>query len=208
MKKIVFILFFSLFFSISKSEDFKAFTVKFNGDTLTTTISFTVKPDETLLSSFYLSKNIKYTVENGKSKVFSPQNFYYFQFYDKGERLEFYSLNNYINDTKSFGFFHLVNNHKSHLRVFEHYEKEVNGYAAPGDNSIGASLAKGNFKKSYLIEREDGKLFFLFWKSFKRDLKNAVLDNPDLIKKIEDGAYTYENIPAIVDEYNKWYDAK
>lgn len=208
MKKSLAILFCMLTFCCCKAESFKAFTVKFSGDTLSTYISFKILAGENLLSSFYLSKNIKYSLPNGKEKTLSPQDFYYFQFYNNGERLEFYSLTNFINDTKSRGFFHLINAHKNYLRVYEYYEKETNANIATTGGAVGASLAKGNFKKSYLIEREDGKIFFIFRKTFKKDLKNALTDNPALLKKVDETNYTYDDIPPIIEEYNSWYNMK
>lgn len=84
--------------------------------------------------------------------------------------------------------------------VIKHYEY----YFASSDLNNTGSMDIKLVCQSVLI-KNNGPLYFLKWKKFKRDMSNFIGDHPNLMDKIEANKYKARDLNEIIKEYNYWY---
>jgi len=59
--------------------------------------------------------------------------------------------------------------------------------------------------KEYWLEREGGLPFQIYLLGFRKLMRNAIADYPELAVKIGQKGYRYRNLKTILKEYNEWY---
>ncbi len=62
-----------------------------------------------------------------------------------------------------------------------------------------------NFTEAYVMQKENGDLFFYRKWFFRKDMSQYLAECQEVANKIEDGQYKEANLKVIVNQYNKWY---
>lgn len=65
---------------------------------------------------------------------------------------------------------------------------------------------KTHVSKELLLEKEGEKPFKIYRLGFRKQMRRATADFPELAAKIGQEGYRYKNLKTILIEYNKWYE--
>lgn len=204
MKKFCFFILFLFVFSVLKSEEVNGILVKKNGDT----IHQIIKVDGKDLEKYLVNNNLVERLRDFDGRKISYKKYTYISFRTLRDSFAFYAIKISENDwdessTEKPVFYRLLNNKNAIAKLYEFYDVS---------DKIGMMLAFGIYVykkqyKSYLVEK-NGNYTVVTQNGFKSYVKDVFKDDKELVQKIKDEIYNFKDMPAIIDEYNVWYDTK
>lgn len=180
---------------------------KLNGDTLIAKIHLGAT-SKNFIKVLYMDSFGHYLDEKNKVRGLNPNKIKGFEVMIDSIIYVFLSKN--INNSgKNNKFYHLINDKYSTVKLYEFYSKKEMITGAILGGGIGAVSGAQLTDVSYMIEYNDSVLYQPKRKDFRYDKLAFILsDNKEIEKKIEDQIYKYDDIPLIIEAYNKWFAAK
>ena len=215
MKKITFLclFLFALYFSKSNEIEFDYIVgkiIKLNGDTLITKIHLTSLSGN-IVKKLYIENFGHYLDEKNKVRGLNANKINGFEVMVDSVMYKFYTLNKTFLKKKTIDkrkFYHLLNNKNSTLELYEYFN--TNGMLTGAAFGVIGVLSAAELLENEFVIKYNNDVIYHPNKNYFKDGKLGYIlsDNKELSQKIKDGIYTYNDIPKIIDEYNKWYEAK
>ncbi|MDB5227114.1 MAG: hypothetical protein JWN78_1307 [Bacteroidota bacterium] len=206
MNKHLFILFLILT-SKCFCFDTDGILVSFRNDTIYRQLHIEDKDFNNYLVSNNMISKLRYKDAEGRLQKINAKNIKYLSFHHNNQDYKFYSINITENDwdessTVSPEFYRLLNKITNKVKLYEFYDiSDVAGAAV-----LGVIVTKSNYR-SYLIQI-DKRYVVVTPAGFRSNMNDLFKSNPELISKIKNGVYGYDDLPLIVSEYNNWYSTK
>lgn len=208
LNKIVCLFLIFFFVNLAKAtEDRKGYytgIVRFkNDDSLITVIHLDYYKDN-YIKYLYLYSFGEYMDAKNKIRKLNPNKIKGFDIIINNVYEYFISLPKEKKSKKKL-FYHLVNAKNSTVKLYEFYNPNVMAAGIVIPIYAAVDIAEVH----YMIEYNSGTFYFPKRKDFRYDnLAYILSDNKDIEKKIEDELYKYDDMPAIIEEYNQWYENK